>query len=97
MSTIKNVIFDLGNVLLDLHLNQTEEAFREILQEDFEDAYIKYESERLFERLEVGKISPFEFVNGMRSATSVPVTDDEVIDGWNAMLAGVPSARIDFL
>ena len=97
MSEIKNIVFDLGNVLLDLNLDKTETAFRELLQEEFENAYLKYESNRLFERLEVGRISPFEFVNGMRSAAEVPITDDEVIDGWNALLGEMPKSRIDFL
>ncbi len=97
MASIKNIVFDLGNVLLDLHLNKTEEAFRELLQEDFEDAYIKYEADRLFERLEIGKLSAFEFVKGMRSATEVPLNDDEIIDGWNALLGDLPQARLDLI
>lgn len=97
MSEIKNIVFDLGNVLLDLNLDKTETAFRELLQEEFETAYLKYESNRLFERLEVGRISPFEFIKGMRSATEFPITDDEVIDGWNALLGDMPQSRIDFL
>lgn len=97
MSEIKNIVFDLGNVLLDLNLDKTETAFRELLQEEFETAYLKYESNRLFERLEIGRISPFEFIKGMRSATEVPITDDDVIDGWNALLVEMPKSRIDFL
>lgn len=96
-ATIKNILFDLGNVLLDLHLDNTEEAFRDLLQEEFETAYLKYEADRLFERLEVGKISPFEFIQGMRSAAEVPMSDDDIIDGWNALLGDLPRARIDFL
>ena len=97
MNTIKNIVFDLGNVLLDLHLNKTEEAFRELLQEEFEPAYLKYEADRLFERLEIGVISPFEFITGMRAATSVPITDEEVLEGWNALLGDLPKQRIDLL
>lgn len=97
MAAIKNIVFDLGNVLLDLHLEKTEEAFRDLLQEEFEYAYLKYEADRLFERLEVGKITPFEFVNGMRSAAEVPISDDDVIDSWNALLGDLPKKRIDFL
>lgn len=94
---IKNILFDLGNVLLDLHLDKTEEAFRDLLQEEFETAYLKYEADRLFERLEVGKITPFEFLQGMRSAADVPMSDDDIIDGWNALLGDLPMTRIDFL
>lgn len=97
MAAIKNILFDLGNVLLDLHLDKTEEAFRDLLQEEFEDAYLKYEADRLFERLEVGKISPFEFIKGMCSAADVPMSDDDVIDSWNALLGDLPMARLDFL
>ena len=97
MATIKNILFDLGNVLLDLHLDKTEETFRDLLQEEFETAYLKYEADRLFERLEAGKISPFEFIRGIASATDVPMSDDDVIDGWNALLGDLPLARIELL
>ena len=97
MTAIKNILFDLGNVLLDLHLDKTEETFRDLLQEEFETAYLKYEADRLFERLEVGKMSPFEFIRGIASATAIPVSDDDVIDGWNALLGDLPLARIELL
>lgn len=97
MANIKHILFDLGNVLLDLNLDQTEEAFRDLLQEEFEEAYLTYESEQLFDRFEAGKISPFEFVRGMRAATQVPLTDDDVIDSWNAMLVGIPAERMAWL
>jgi putative hydrolase of the HAD superfamily len=97
MSAIKNILFDLGNVLLDLKIDRTEEAFRELLQEDFEKAYLTYEGEQLFERFEVGQISPFEFVRGMRAAAQVPLTDDDVIDSWNALLEGIPTPRMEWL
>lgn len=97
MAAIKNILFDLGNVLLNLNLDKTEEAFRELLQEEFEMAYLKYEADRLFEQLEVGKITPFEFIQGMRSAADVPMSDDDIIDGWNALLGDLPMARIDYL
>jgi putative hydrolase of the HAD superfamily len=97
MATIKNILFDLGNVLLNLNLDKTEEAFRDLLQEEFEMAYLKYEADRLFEQLEVGKITPFEFIQGMRSAAEVPMSDDDIIDGWNALLGDLPMARIDYL
>jgi len=97
MEKIKNIVFDLGNVLLDLNFSHTEEAFRELLQEDFEEAYLAYEAAQLFERLEIGKISPFEFVNGMRAATEVPLTDDDIIDAWNAILQGISKERLQWL
>lgn len=97
MAATKHLLFDLGNVLLDLDFSRTEESFRELLQEDFEEAYLAYEARQLFEDFELGDISPFEFVRGMRASTEVPLTDDDVIDSWNALLLGIPKARLEWL
>lgn len=97
MKKIKNIIFDLGNVLLDLDWERTERAFRDMLQEEYDAALLRYESERLFELLEVGRITPEEFVRKMQQATRRPIDEKRIIDSWNTILAGLPPARLNWL
>ena len=97
MKKIKNIIFDLGNVLLDLDWERTERAFRNMLQEEYEAALLRYESERLFELLEVGKITPEEFVQQMQRTTRRPLEEKTIIESWNTILAGLPPARLHWL
>jgi len=94
---IKNIIFDLGNVLLDLDWERTERAFRELLQEEYEAALRRYESERLFELLEVGKITPEEFVQRMQQTTRRPIDEKAIIHSWNTILVEIPAARLQWL
>ena len=97
MEGIKNVIFDLGDVLLDLDWERTERAFRDLLQTDFDAALRKYEATRLFERLEVGTISPEEFLDAMKKATQLPVREQDILLCWNSILVTLPSRRIQWL
>jgi len=97
MEEIKNIIFDLGNVLLDLDWERTERAFRELLQEEYETALQRYESERLFEQLEVGKITPKDFVSQMQKMTRRPLNEKAIIESWNTILVDIPPHRLQWL
>lgn len=97
MKKIKNIIFDLGNVLLDLDWERTEQAFRDMLQEEYEAALLRYDSERLFELLEVGEITPKEFVRRMQQTTRRAIDEKTIIDSWNTILAELPPARLHWL
>lgn len=62
MEGIKHIIFDLGGVILNLDYNLTEQAFKESGFEDFAKMYSQLQQEKIFDDLETGKISKYEFV-----------------------------------
>lgn len=97
MKEIKNIIFDLGNVLLDLDWARVERAFREMLREEYEAALARYEAERLFLQLETGKITPEAFLTRMRQVSGRPLREEEIINSWNAILVELPKRRLDWL
>ena len=86
MSAIKNVIFDLGGVLLNIDYNRTTNAFKELGYTDFENMYSMLKGNNVFDNLETGDITEDEFYQYMTGAAAGAVSNQQVQDAWNAML-----------
>ncbi len=94
---IRTILFDLGNVLFDLDIPATEKALSKLLS-DRTPAFKKWaENNQFFERFEIGEISNERFIEEIQQYCLVGTTDQEIIDGWNAMLLGMPEARLTWL
>lgn len=61
MSNLKNIIFDLGGVLLNIDINKTEQAFINLGFADFHHMYNQHAANELFAALETGSVSTEEF------------------------------------
>ena len=97
MENIKNIIFDLGGVILDIDFKRTEAAFRRLGWNDFLDHISQHHITHLFEQYETGQISNTDFVDGIRKLIGSPVEPQQVVDAWNALLVGFPAPRIELL
>jgi|LauGreDrversion4_2_1035121.scaffolds.fasta_scaffold05185_10 putative hydrolase of the HAD superfamily len=97
MSRIKNLIFDLGGVLLNINYAKTTEAFKKLGVNNFDAVYSQAKQTSLFDDFETGKISPEKFVVQVKNLLDVKCTDDEIITSWNAMLLDFPKERLDLL
>ena len=51
---IKNILLDLGNVLLDVDYDLTTNAFIHLGYHNFQEMYSQYKADQLFEKLEMG-------------------------------------------
>jgi glucose-1-phosphatase len=96
-SEIKNIIFDWGGVITDLHLDATKKAFQQLGLKIFDDSFPHSKHNDLFLRFETGKISPKEFRNKIRQLTDLPLSDQEIDNAWNAMLGDLPEERWNLL
>ncbi len=95
---IKNIIFDLGNVIIDLDLARTESEFEALLGSDYRLALQKHNLQTVFERYETGMIDENTFLNAMQQAALPKVVQKtDIINAWNAMLLTIPAARFDML
>lgn len=86
MSAIKNIIFDLGGVLLNIDYQKTTNAFKQLGYVDFESMYSMLKGNNVFDSLETGHISEEAFYRYMTGAASVTVTNRQVQAAWNAMI-----------
>jgi putative hydrolase of the HAD superfamily len=97
MQNIKNIIFDLGGVFLNLDFKQTEFAFVSLGVGNFNDYYTLQTATPIFEDLETGKITPEVFYELFRQLVALPLTDEQIKQAWNALLLDFPPERIQWL
>jgi putative hydrolase of the HAD superfamily len=90
---IKNIIFDWGGVITDLHLDSTRNAFLELGLTIFDESVPHDPHNDLFIPFEIGKISPDVFRNRIRSYSSKPISDNDIDEAWNALLGDLPAER----
>ena len=96
MTSIKNILFDLGGVLLHVDYDMTIKKFKSLGIKNFHKYYCQKEQNALFDSLEVGKISFDNFIKSIK--TIIPSrSEKEIINAWNAMLIGMPKENIDLL
>lgn len=95
MSRIKTIIFDLGGVIIDLHVEKTVTAFSQLsglTENEVEEAYL---SADFFKHYEKGLLSDFDFRQKLRDNFNLRCTDKEIDQAWNAMLGDIPADRIE--
>ncbi len=97
MKGIKNIIFDLGGVLLNIDLKRTEDALRELGIEDLSVYLTQHHISAFFKEYEMGKIDDAAFIQSIRSLSPKPLTDEQVVNAWNALLLDFPEERIELL
>jgi putative hydrolase of the HAD superfamily len=96
-SSLKNIIFDLGGVLLDLDVQKTFDAFGEmgLTKEVMMKRYNR--EENFFLQFEKGQISAKEFRASLRKMIGNSVSNEKIDYAWNEMLIGFKDDTIRLL
>jgi glucose-1-phosphatase len=97
MSEIKNIIFDLGGVILNLNYQLTSNAFKKLGINDFDNYYSQKEQVQLFNLFEKGLISSEEFIRSAQKKFPNNLAGNEIINAWNSMLLDLPIKRLSLL
>lgn len=97
LKNIKNIIFDFGNVLLNINPALTAEAFKKLGIKDESDFFGGRSSIELMVKYERGQATSEEFIQAISASVSDKVTSDQIIDAWNALLLDFPSIRVELL
>lgn len=92
-----SIIFDLGNVLYDVDVQRSVEAFEKHGLKDFDRLYSLQEQSKLFDELETGKIGKQEFIERINKIVDSPLEEDAIINSWNELLIGVPQENFEIL
>ena len=94
---IRNIIFDLGGVLLNIDPKKTIEAFGKLgMKQLVGDKGLSYDHE-IFYLMERGKITSDEFREGVLELLPNRVSFQEVNDAWTAMLLDFPAIRVELI
>lgn len=90
------LLFDLGNVIVDLDIPATFRALEALAGYRKEALGSFLRTQRWMERFEVGEFNDAAFVEGILAYTDGR-SEKEVRDAWNAMLLAIPRERLDWL
>ena len=96
MSTIKNILFDLGGVLYHIDYGITIKAFEKLGIKNFHKHFSQQQQNNLFDQFETGKISNTDFIKEMKLLLP-NCTKEEIINAWNGLLIGIPKENIQLL
>lgn len=97
MSKIKNLLFDLGGVLLNINYNKTADAFKKLGVHQFDELYSQSGANHLFEALETGQISEIDFYTAIQKYCHPSVTQQQIEMAWNAILLNFRAESLDCL
>src|SRR5690554_1370 len=94
---IENLIFDMGNVIIDIDISLTLKELKSDLSENeflLADEFMKSELHAAFES---GNIDEKEFRNGIRMAFNKDWKDEWIDQVWNTLLLTIPKERVQLL
>ncbi|WP_295936482.1 HAD-IA family hydrolase [uncultured Alistipes sp.] len=95
MENIKNVIYDLGGVLVDLDLDLCLEAFESLGMPKVAALINPYYPAEMIGRMEKGDISFHEACEEMRRLDNRPdITDEQIADAYGAFLTDIPVYKL---
>jgi FMN phosphatase YigB (HAD superfamily) len=83
---IKNIIFDLGGVLLDIDYQRSIDAFKNVGIHNFENMFSQFKADALFEKLETGELSEPDFYSAIKQRTPLTITNSQIDNAWNALI-----------
>ena len=93
----KNIIFDLGGVIINIDYDRTIQEFKKLGLSSFEDLYTQANQTDLFDNIETGKISSMHFINRLLDVLPSGTKANQVVHAWNAMILDYPKERLDAL
>jgi putative hydrolase of the HAD superfamily len=94
---IKNLILDLGGVILELDVEATVLAFEALGFPRLENYDIILSKYPFFLEFETGRITREEFLAKVVKASGDHITEEAVLDAWNAMIRGFKKENVDRL
>lgn len=90
---IKNVVFDLGRILVSLDDNRCMEAFRQAGIGRIADYVEQHRVEAFFLEAEKGLIDQHTFCEKVRAAAGSDISDEAIVLAWNQLLTGIPEEK----
>ena len=95
---IKNIVFDLGNVIIDIDVPRAAQSFAELSGREASQVRVLFEESGLFGQFETGRLDAAGFRSYVRELLKNDDWEDAVVDtAWNSLLLDIPPARIEMI
>jgi len=91
---IKNLLFDLGGVIMDIEKANCVEAFRKLGLKNPESYFGEFSQQGIFMLLERGDVSVEDFHAALRPNMPEGITDKEIDMAFCRFLTGIPVKRL---
>jgi putative hydrolase of the HAD superfamily len=97
LTGIKNIVFDLGGVVITLDRDEAVRRFKEAGLENAEKLLDPYHQKGIFLELEEGKLSEEAFYEAVRKEAGKFISDEYIHYAWMGFLKEVPEYKLDML
>ncbi|MFM2014752.1 MAG: hypothetical protein RIQ51_242 [Bacteroidota bacterium] len=97
MTPVKNIIFDLGNVLYDIDFNNMYAQFDVLGIPNFENHFTLNKCDQLFYDVEKGFIDQVGFCEGFNQLYNLSLSHTQIISAWNSLLVGFRKESMDWI
>lgn len=94
---IKNLVFDLGGVILNLDTGKTFEAFASLSGKPVTELKVAASQTSFFNDYEKGLLSDSQFREELKSFLGQSLSDQQIDQAWNAMLLDLPQKKLALL
>ena len=95
---IKNIIFDLGDVILNIDVPVASLSFSKLSGREQQEILDLFKEKDLFRQFETGSLDETGFRNYIRELLVFPDWTDDMIDtAWNSLLLDLPPERVELL
>jgi FMN phosphatase YigB (HAD superfamily) len=95
--SIKNIIFDLGGVLLNINPMLTVKALTGMGVQDMMEVHERLMKAEVYQRFDSGRSTPDQFREDIRRHCGLPLNDEQVDEAWNALLLDFPASRVEMM
>ena len=94
---IKNIVFDLGGVLVDLDFKAAINGLQKAGFAKVKEQLQSFDREGIFQKFELGEMTAEEFRTAIRENSTMTLTDEEIDALWNAMLLEIPREKLELI
>lgn len=94
---IKNLLFDLGGVIIDIERQRCVDAYTALGLKDADSYFGEYAQTGIFMAIEDGSMSVDEFHAAMRRLLPEGVTDYQIDNAFQKFIVGIPEHRLKAL
>lgn len=94
---IKNIVFDLGGVIIELDTQRPIDRFKEVGVADADKLLDPYEQKGLFLELENGQVDLETFRQRLSEHAGKNLSMDDIYYGWMGFMVDVPQEKLDYM
>lgn len=97
LSELNTIIFDLGEVIVDLHPKHVLNRFETLIGTNRLGIPEIIKDTNLLIEYEKGRMTTSEFIQASNDFLEVKISESDFINAWNLMIGDIPTKRLEFI